>query len=102
MRSVKITVIKKVEHKDLIGQYENYIEDKGVWVPVSIWDVIKHHPFITVAHFLVFPKLFAYIIYYFDKEILCGEIISSMALLFIIASFLSIKSDIYYKRILEP
>lgn len=82
--------------------YENYIEDKGVWVPVSIWDVIKLHPFITVAHFLVFPKLFAYIIYYFDKEILCGEIISSMALLFLIASFLSIKSDIYYKRILEP
>ena len=82
--------------------YENYIEDKGLWVPVSIWDVIKLHPFITVAHFLVFPKLFAYIIYYFDKGILCGEIISSMALLFLIASFLSIKSDIYYKRILEP
>ena len=82
--------------------FESYIEDKGLWVPVSIWDVIKLHPFITVAHFLVFPKLFAYIIYYFDKGILCGEIISSMALLFLIASFLSIKSDIYYKRILEP
>lgn len=27
MRSVKITVIKKVEHKDLISQYENYIEE---------------------------------------------------------------------------
>ena len=27
MRSVKITVIKKVEHKDLITQYENYIEE---------------------------------------------------------------------------
>lgn len=82
--------------------FESYIEDKGLWVPVSIWDVIKLHPFITVAHFLVFPKLFAYIIYYFDKGILCGEIISIMALLFLIASFLSIKSDIYYKRILEP
>ena len=65
-------------------------------IPVSIWDVIKGHPYVAVLHFGALPAVLMLIIYFFDRVSLVGGIISVIMFLIVLRSFLIIKNDISY------
>ena len=65
-------------------------------IPVSIWDVIKGHPYVAVLHFGALPAVLMLIIYFFDRSSLVGGIISVIMFLIVLRSFLIIKNDISY------
>ena len=68
-------------------------------IPVSIWDVIKGHPYVAVLHFGALPAVLMLIIYFFDRVSLVGGIISVIMFLIVLRSFLIIKNDIPYSYI---